>query len=649
MTQSEHDRELLSRWAAQADEAAFRQLVERYAGLVHGVAFRKAGGQRGLAQEIGQSVFTMLARKAKSLTGHPSLACWLHRAAVLESAHQLRREAAHHRRVARMAAFSPDMISSATPDGPNPDTVPPGLDEALARLRESDRALLLRRFFEDLSYGEIAELSGISEATVRKRMERALSRLAPQLRRSAAATVPVTSAMTAAGTSAAGAASGAPPSGTATTDLTGGFLQAALTHSAPAGFAVNAGHAALTAAPAITSLQLWIHTLRLMTYGKSLTITGAVAALLLAFGGSYSAARHFNSEAGALDGGPGSDPQPPGEGGARSRGLAGSAGKAGGGNPGDSPSRAKLRAQLTAISRTLHADARSRSIQMNMQFGGSEETAGFEALGEFNLSDLEESWAMLPDFKGRRQQFENLAFFLTGLRLVRESPEKILRELQEEHCQVEGRAPVAAMLAASAAWFQTDPAAAWRWRRQAVESGVYPTDRRRPIGAKEVSEWLGRDPQSALAALAPLGPEWDRFTREVLNETLKDDGKRASVWPALEKADDRTALMIADSHPDPSDWSRETLLPWLLTRQWADGMELSRVLNGWTWRDGELDEERFSMLCQSVGELPTPGANEAVLHAVRGVFKGVSPEARPRLLESLVKNAARREQLASQL
>lgn len=635
MTQSEHDRELLSRWAAQADEAAFRQLVERYAGLVHGVAFRKSGGQQGLAQEIGQSVFTMLARKAKSLTRHPSLACWLHRAAVLESAHQLRREAAHHRRLARLAAFSPDMISPAAPDAPNPESVPPGLDEALARLGEPDRALLLRRFFEDLSYAEIAELSGTSEATVRKRMERALARLAPHLRRAAA-----TAAAPSMATGAAAAAGMADPAG--------GVLQAAMSHSAPGGFAAAAGNAALTAAPAVTSLQLLIHTLRLMTYGKSLTITGAVAALLLAFGGSYSAALHFSDEAAAAGGGLGSETQPPGRA-SQSRSPAVSSAKAGAGNPGDSPSKAKLRAQLTAISRTLNVDARNRSLQMNMQFGGGDDTSGFGALGEFELSDLDEAWAMLPDFKGRKQQFENLAFFLTGLRMGKEPPEKLLRELQEEHCQVDGKPPLAAMLAASASWFKTDPSAAWQWRLQAVESGVYPTDRRRPIGAKEVSEWLGKDPQSALAALAPLGAEWDRFTREVLNETLKDNEKRASVWPVLEKADDRTALMIADSHPEASDWSRETLLPWLLTRQWTDGTELPRVLNGWTWRDGELDEERFSMLCQAVGELPTPAANEAVLQAVRGVFKGVSPDAQPKLLESLVKDPARREKLAAQL
>lgn len=87
-----NDHELLSAWTLRADETAFRALVDRYAGLVHGVAARRTGGQQALAQEIGQNVFTVLARKAGSLRGHASLASWLHRAAVLESAHLLRRE-----------------------------------------------------------------------------------------------------------------------------------------------------------------------------------------------------------------------------------------------------------------------------------------------------------------------------------------------------------------------------------------------------------------------------------------------------------------------------------------------------------------------------------------------------------------------------
>ncbi|MES2707810.1 MAG: sigma-70 family RNA polymerase sigma factor [Verrucomicrobiota bacterium] len=624
-----NDRELLHRWASQADEAAFRLLVERYAGLVHGVARRRTGGQQALAQEIGQNVFTMLARKAAGLRDHPSLASWLHRAAVLESAHQLRRESAHTRRLARLAELTLSSDMSSVPDGSDfPAESAPELDEALARLRESDRTLLMRRFFEDLSYREIAESSGKNEAAVRKQLERALARLAPHLSRGGAAAAAVT---------ALGAAES---------------LRAAVGGSAPPGFAAGAGTAAIAGAPSITFWQIIIHSLKLMTYGKSLTLTGGALALFLAFGGSYSAARHFSVET-ADPGGGGASAGQNGETAAGGAGRPGAFGKAGGravtGNPGDSPARARLRARLNSISRVVRADPEGRSISIGASGGSGEDGLGFRALGEFDIAELDEAWKLLPDFRNRRTDYEGLALFLTSLKLSKEPPEKVLRELQGKDYRRDGKPPVIAVMAASAVWFKTDPAAAWEWRRQAVENGDFPQDRRRPIGTAEIGEWMGRDPEKALAALTPLGPEWDRFTRQTLKEALKDGEKRAKVWPVLEKADDRTALMVADSHPEVSDWTRETLLPWLLTRSWTDGTEPARVLNAWTWRDGELDEERFGMLCQAVGGLPTPAANGAALQAVRGFFAGVSPEARPKLLEKLIKDPARREKLASQL
>ncbi|MDB6072174.1 MAG: hypothetical protein JWL81_3345, partial [Verrucomicrobiales bacterium] len=61
--------------------------------------------------------------------------------------------------------------------------------------------------------------------------------------------------------------------------------------------------------------------------------------------------------------------------------------------------------------------------------------------------------------------------------------------------------------------------------------------------------------------------------------------------------------------------------------------------------DGELDEAGFGMLCQSVGRLPDESANAALLQGVRKVFDGITPEARPALLERLEKDPGRRKAL----
>ncbi|MCB1099286.1 MAG: hypothetical protein KDN22_27190 [Verrucomicrobiae bacterium] len=79
-----NDRTLLESYVNHGDQDAFRRLVDRYSGLVHGVGLRRTGRQ-DWADEITQSVFTALGRKAPSLINVRSLAGWLHRAASLQS------------------------------------------------------------------------------------------------------------------------------------------------------------------------------------------------------------------------------------------------------------------------------------------------------------------------------------------------------------------------------------------------------------------------------------------------------------------------------------------------------------------------------------------------------------------------------------
>ena len=87
------DRDLLNDFARTASEAAFTKLVERYAGLVFGVAMRRTN-DRQLAEEVSQNVFLILSRKVRQLREQPEkLPGWLHRTTVLESRNVRRKEA----------------------------------------------------------------------------------------------------------------------------------------------------------------------------------------------------------------------------------------------------------------------------------------------------------------------------------------------------------------------------------------------------------------------------------------------------------------------------------------------------------------------------------------------------------------------------
>jgi RNA polymerase sigma factor (sigma-70 family) len=75
MTESQ---KLLAEYAEHGSEAAFRELVVRYINLVYSTARRLVGGDAHLAEDVAQTVFIGLARKAGTLSKEVMLGGWLH-------------------------------------------------------------------------------------------------------------------------------------------------------------------------------------------------------------------------------------------------------------------------------------------------------------------------------------------------------------------------------------------------------------------------------------------------------------------------------------------------------------------------------------------------------------------------------------------
>ena len=170
-----NDFELLRAYVDTASEAAFTELVERHKGLVYASALRQTGDP-GLAEEITQAVFIVLARKAASLKPETIISGWLFRATGFAAADAFKRE----RR--RLSRESEAMNESGPGQPPNEadlawKEIAPVLDESLARLGEVDRNAVLLRFFEQKSLAEIGVALGLSEEASRKRVQRALEKL----------------------------------------------------------------------------------------------------------------------------------------------------------------------------------------------------------------------------------------------------------------------------------------------------------------------------------------------------------------------------------------------------------------------------------------------------------------------------------------
>ncbi len=165
------DLQLLARYANFGDDTAFAEVVRRHLDLVHSVALRHVRSPP-LAEEVSQSVFTDLARSACRLAPGTVLPAWLWSVTRRTAIDAARREA--RRRLREHAAYELTAMNAPTADW---IALEPLLDEAMHALDDTDRAVVLLRWFENKSLGEIAAVLGTSEDAAQKRASRALDRL----------------------------------------------------------------------------------------------------------------------------------------------------------------------------------------------------------------------------------------------------------------------------------------------------------------------------------------------------------------------------------------------------------------------------------------------------------------------------------------
>jgi len=165
---------LLAEYARDRSEAAFAELVRRHVNFVYAAALRQVNGDTHLAQDVAQAVFTDLARKAHSLSGHRVLAGWLFTSTRYTAAKLVRTE--QRRRARELAAqfMDAEPDSAAAADW---ERLRPVLDAALADLKEGDRAAILLRYLQGLDYVQVGERLALTDNAARMRTERALERL----------------------------------------------------------------------------------------------------------------------------------------------------------------------------------------------------------------------------------------------------------------------------------------------------------------------------------------------------------------------------------------------------------------------------------------------------------------------------------------
>src|SRR5579872_101849 len=167
------DKQLIAQYAAERAEAPFAELVRRHLNLVYATALRHVNGDKDLAEDIAQTVFSDLARKANQLTRNTSVAGWLYTSARFAAANAVRSEA--RRRVREETANA--MIDRDTNSDEASIELRFLVDDALDQLSQTDREAILLRYFESFDFAAVGEALGTTQNAARMRVERSLEKL----------------------------------------------------------------------------------------------------------------------------------------------------------------------------------------------------------------------------------------------------------------------------------------------------------------------------------------------------------------------------------------------------------------------------------------------------------------------------------------
>jgi RNA polymerase sigma factor (sigma-70 family) len=172
------DAEVLRRFIATQEEAAFAVLVARHGPTVFGVCRRVLSHQQD-AEDAFQATFLVLARKAAAIGKGEAVGSWLYKVAyhvAMKARVSAARRAAREHRVEPPGAEAPDAAVEWR-------ELRPVLDEELARLPEKFRAPLVLCYFQGKTYTEAAQELGWSKGTLSGRMAQARDLLRQKLRR----------------------------------------------------------------------------------------------------------------------------------------------------------------------------------------------------------------------------------------------------------------------------------------------------------------------------------------------------------------------------------------------------------------------------------------------------------------------------------
>lgn len=188
MTWDEQSEAALVERLRARDETAFNELVRAYERRVYGLMLRMLG-RNDEAEDLAQEVFVQVFKAIDQFRGESRLSTWIYRIGVNlcknHNKYLQRRHASEQEELEPLADRVPMSNAKGTTVGEmvRPDDALVGrqielvVQQGIDALDSEFREALILRDVEDLSYEEIAQITGVPEGTVKSRIHRARAQL----------------------------------------------------------------------------------------------------------------------------------------------------------------------------------------------------------------------------------------------------------------------------------------------------------------------------------------------------------------------------------------------------------------------------------------------------------------------------------------
>jgi len=166
------------------EDAAYDELVRTFHAQIFHVAFRMLGDS-GDAADVSQEIFLKVFRNINGFKGESSLKTWIFRIAFSEILNRLRWWKRRHRQSTVSLDADHGVNGNGNGNGYHVSDVRPtpeqaleskeqeeAIQTALGKLSGDHRSIIILRDIEGFSYGEIADVLGVSIGTVKSRLAR---------------------------------------------------------------------------------------------------------------------------------------------------------------------------------------------------------------------------------------------------------------------------------------------------------------------------------------------------------------------------------------------------------------------------------------------------------------------------------------------